>query len=443
MATTNETYAFTSKSLSAGVTGIAGQGQTFLVQFNNAFSVTDAYQFDIVTAAQVFSVGTGDLFANSLAGNGFNIWQGLWYDFPMNTFAFLYGRSFAIPLIVMDEKLYTADGKGFTFSALDDCTLWNSQSDTGAGSIDIQKVENTQESPVGLAVYQGFIATLMRQSAITYQVNADPALYARQQTLVNTGTFAPLSPQGIGELDVIYLSDTGFRSLRVRDSSQNAFVTDVGSAVDSLVVADFQALTLNNYPLSKAIAACGIVEPTSNRYWCYLNGKIYVLSYFPSSKIVAWSTYTCTYNDPVFGNGQTFEPQKFLIYKGQVYCLAKSQSGALIVLQYGGAANNTYDQTVAQGTTPWLDGRTPGTLKTFEAIDAGLSGAWMFSFGVDYVDESVDADPSVYTSPTYDFKRIGVPGTGTHCRIGFQSSGSGPSVLGQLLVFYQPGETKP
>jgi hypothetical protein len=35
-----------------------------------------------------------------------------------------------------------------------------------------------------------------------------------------------------------------------------------------------------------------IVEPISNRYWLSIGNLIYVFSYFPSSGITAWSTYT-------------------------------------------------------------------------------------------------------------------------------------------------------
>lgn len=426
MATT-VSYLGTAKSFAGGTAGVAGQGQTYLVQFNNAFSVTDAYQFDIVTAAQTFSVGTGDLFAQSISGNTFNIWQGLWYN-----------NLYPVSLLTMDEKMYSPNGTGFSFSALDNPTLWNSQQDAGSGSIDTQNVESTPEPMRAFSVYQGFLSVFMRFSIQIWQVNADPTLYTRQQTLENIGTVAPLSPQGIGELDVIFLSDTGFRSLRVRDSSLNAFVTDVGSAVDSLVMADFIAIGgASNAALSPAI-----VEPQSNRYWCFLNNKIYVLSYFPASKIVAWGIYNCTFNDPINGNGQTFTPQKMVIFQGQVYVLAQSQAGATVVLLYGGTNNNTYDQTVAQVETPWLDARSPGTVKTARGIDAGLSGSWTFGFGVDYIDESTTSDPTVYTQPTYDYKRIGVSGQGTHFRITASSVGSGPCVLGTLLIHYEPGDEK-
>jgi len=438
--------------MAGGVAGVAGQGQTYQVKFNNAFSLTDAYQFDIVNVSQVLSVGTGDLFLNSLSGNTFNIWQGQWFgQSPLFlgeasyvlTFGLLFGVPFApyaMPLLTMNTKLYTGDGNGFAFSAINDPTLWNSRSDTGSGQVNVQNQESTQEIVQGLNIYQGQLAVFMRHSIQIWQVNADPAQYNRVQTLENTGTIAPLSAQGIGELDVIYLSDTGFRSLRVRDSSLNAVVTDVGSSVDSLVTDDLNALSIQNWPISLAIASCAVVEPQSNRYWCYLNGKIYVLSYFPASKIIAWSIYTCTYTDS-FGNVLTFVPQKFLIFKGQVYVLAKSSNTDEVVLQYGGTNNNTFDKTQCIVETPWLDCKKPGHAKVARGMDVALTGTWDFAFGVDYVDESLTKVVGSLTHSSFDFGSIKVTGNGNFFKIRATSKAdTNAATLSSLIYYFEEGK---
>jgi hypothetical protein len=98
-------------------------------------------------------------------------------------------------------------------------------------------------------------------------------------------------------LEVLMLADSGIRSLRTRETTLNAFVVDIGSPIDSLVTALLATLT----DAEKALS-CSIVEPSSNRYWLFVPGhsgaagKIYVLSYFPSAQVIAWSTYDPTYD---------------------------------------------------------------------------------------------------------------------------------------------------
>ena len=92
------------------------------------------------------------------------------------------------------------------------------------------------------------------------------------------------------------LADTGIRSIRVRDASNGAVVFDTGAPIDALI----QALLATLTDAQKA-TACGITEPTTNRYWCYIPnadgsaGKIYVFSSFPSKGVAAFSAYKPTY----------------------------------------------------------------------------------------------------------------------------------------------------
>ena len=90
----------------------------------------------------------------------------------------------------------------------------------------------------------------------------------------------------LGDLDVLFLSPTGIRSLRVRETTLNAYVNDLGSPIDSLVINDF--VQGNNAQNAQAI-----VDPNTGRYWLFVPntsaangvGNIYVLSYYPSNKI--------------------------------------------------------------------------------------------------------------------------------------------------------------
>lgn len=320
-----------------------------------------------------------------------------------------------VPTYVMalGNKLYFTSGTQFNFSKVGDPTHWEDQ-DTGAGFVSVQDQYASPTNLVALSPYQGKLAVFGRRAIQIYSVNADPALYAQTQSLQNIGTLAKLSPQPVGEIDVLFLSDTGVRSLRVRDNSLNAYVVDVGSPIDSIIQDNLVSNTASNNA-----AACAIVEPSSNRYWLHLNGTIYVLSYYPSLKISAWSTYLPTYE--VAGVAIAFSPVKFLVYAGQVYCLAADGK----VFLYGGADNNTYDSCIPTLELPWLDHQTPFMKKNSKGVDICMTGPWTIQASMDpysgrlqtiYFGGSAVV-PSAMTDSTFDNNRIPFSAGGTHFKL--------------------------
>lgn len=398
------TYKTTLTTLAGGVDGVAGKGPTFRVTFGGTWANGDTYQFDIVTAAQTFQLGSSDI-----------------------------TKKVPTALLTNDQKLNFVAGQDWFFSAVGDSTGFNQQ-DTGAGSIELSSRTAEPEDQVAIVNYQGMVAVFARDTIQIWQVDADPTLYNLFQILSNIGTMASLSVQPLGDLDVMFLSDTGLRSLRSRETVLNATTVDIGTPVDSLVQADLRTVSATD-----AAAACAVVEPSSGRYWCYLNGHLYVLSYFPTSKIVAWSQYSCTYYDN--GTQYTFVPEKFVIFQGQVYVLANSSKGTKVVLQYGGSDNNTYDATVAQFSTQWVDAKKPGHVKYANAIDASMSGAWTLKFGSDYIDE--EAYTVINTStPTFDQGNIPVQGRGTHFRMQASTTGSEAAVFSSALLHFTEEDEK-
>ncbi len=187
-----------------------------------------------------------------------------------------------------DQKVYVLAGNTVYFCAVGEPTVWNDINATGNGFVSMANSFQTPEALTAIVTFQGRLAFFSRHTTQLWDVNADPDLWALKQVLNNVGTMAPASVQALGGLDALFLSDTGIRSLRVRDINLNAFVEDLGSPIDSLIQAQLLASPSN------AVAAIAIVEPSAERYMLYLNGTIYVLSYFPSSKVVAWGTYLPT-----------------------------------------------------------------------------------------------------------------------------------------------------
>jgi len=187
-------------------------------------------------------------------------------------------------VLTFKRKIYlTGDATNLFFSALNTPANFNATDDTGNGFIDLSSEYGFSDNIKAAAIYQGKLAMFARRSIQIVVTDPDPGLYSVQQTMENIGTVNGDSVRSIGDTDVLFCSDSGVRSLRVRDSSGNLTPADLGTPIDSLI----QARLLSAGTSQMA----SIVEPISNRYWLSIGNFIYVFSYFPSGGITAWSTY--------------------------------------------------------------------------------------------------------------------------------------------------------
>lgn len=340
--------------------------------------------------------------------------------------------------LALGSKMYFCAAGTFYFSAVSDPTKWEAQ-DSGAG---FQPAFDQTFSPsdvVSLANYQGKLAVFCQHSIQIYNVNADPTLMSQAQNIQNIGCLAKLTTQSIGEEDVMFLSSSGIRSLRVRETSLNAIISDIGSPVDNLITAALNSAGVNT-------AAFAIVEPTSNTYWLFIKGTFYVLSYFPTLKITAWSTFKPTYY--VNGVLTTFVPVKAVVYNNQIYLLADNND----LFLYGGLNNNTYDGSVVTVETPWLDDKMPSKNKGFVSTDLGISGKWTLSAGCDPISGTLEtiavtgdpATPNSSIDSTYDKLMITYIANGTHFRMRAVSDVANVGIikLSTLSIKYEPQDEK-
>lgn len=332
--------------------------------------------------------------------------------------------------LTFNKKVYFLFNSSVAFSAINQPTVFDSLTVSGNGFVDMSNQYNTPEPLVAMATYQGRLAFFARQNTQIWSVDADPTKWALQQTLNNIGARAKESVKSIGDLDVLFLSDTGFRSLRVHDISLNAYVSDIGTPVDQLVQDAMLSVAS-----SVVEAACGVVEPTANRYWCFLKDTIYVLSYFPSNKIVAWSTYAPTYDDGS-GNQVAFTPSRFVVFQGQVW----GRDTTAIYL-YGGTDNNTYDACQATVTLPFLDSKTPATIKESRGIEIAMQGEWVVNgcmdiYGQQYTQISDDSQAS------FDKGMVPWTSSGTHFSLQATTKSVSRAVISSLIWHYNLGTEK-
>lgn len=280
----------TASPMAGGLDPLDGIGNEFTLAVNYT-----PVQGDMVTVT-VSDTASG---LQTQIGAGYASQVGPTFCFTFNNRIFALGSS----PFVASSAFYSA----LTFPA-----VWNDPNAAGDGFTTMTNWFAGPASLQGVAPYQGSLLFANRNYVQVWSVDPDPSNFKAIQTLPNIGTFAPASMQAVGDMDVYMLYDSGFRSVRVRDASNNAIIADVGTPVDLLV----QQLLA---PLSDAQkASCpGIVDPAANRYWCYIptaadspstgvTGKIYVFSYFTSSQVAAWSTYSPTFQTAISSPGANY-----------------------------------------------------------------------------------------------------------------------------------------
>src|SRR4029077_18997285 len=115
---------------------------------------------------------------------------------------------------------------------------------------------------VAIEVYYDKLAVMGKNATQLWRIDPDPTKMQYDSTLRGTGTIAWRSVLQYGSGDVLFLAGDGVRSLRARDSSLAASVSDVGSPLDPLIQSLFQEWC--EYALSQAIS---IVQPITGRVW--------------------------------------------------------------------------------------------------------------------------------------------------------------------------------
>jgi hypothetical protein len=415
----------------------ANQAFTLTGSTNNGGSLNDqSITFATVTAAgsgasSAAQISTATISGTFQVGDTFTITAAISATNYQNTFtASAKVTSSAKAIRTYSSKMYSVVGSLLYFSDILDPTKYtylnNPSFNNGSGFIDLSNQDNGFETLQGIGVYLGKLAVLARRAVQIWTLDPDPTKNVFTQILKNIGTFAPKSVANFGDIDVFFLSDTGVRSLRARDASNAATVSDVGTNIDTLVQADISALDAVD-PTIKT-KAVGIIEPQDGRYWLAVGPKIYVYSYFPTPGIAAWSTY-----EP----GWTASALTYA--NNQVYARTENADGTATVYLYGGANNQTYDNSQVEVIFPYLDAGKPAHIKTLQAIDLTCLGTWNIYIGCDTTVPSVrDYCDTVFKS-TFDISRIQASGMGSHIGVRLTSDTSGEQI--QNVAFSYSGTT--
>jgi len=325
-----------------------------------------------------------------------------------------YWGTIAVDCITMKNKVIVAGGSSLIFSKLNDASDFDPLS-TGAGIIDVSSDQQGMEELVAISKYQGNLAVYARRNTQRWSIDQDLSKCFSLDGIENSGVIAAKSAVPFGNSDTFILNDTGVRSIRARDSINIPGIYDIGTPIDTIVTSALAAMSETT-----AARAMATIEPVDGRYMLALDSTIYVFSYFPGSKISAWSTY-----------GIGGQVTGWAIIGKRLFARVGDA-----ILEYG-AAGAEYDACVPEVVLPFLDADKPAHEKEVLGIDASVLGTWAMELGMNLDDPDERELVATLTGPTFSRMRYDAAGRGTHFTIRMVGSGSGAARIGNIIVHYE------
>jgi len=332
------------------------------------------------------------------------------------------------------QKMYAVDGVNLRFSAIGDPTDWTNATGVGAGVIDTSTMDAPSTDLVGLERYYSFLAVFGRTFVQIWGMDPDPTKDALLQTMNNIGLVAPHAAAGYGNGDVLFLSDTGIRSIRARDASNAASLSDVGAPID-VYVANKRA----NITRAEAKKIRALVDPLTGHFWMVWGSEVLVLSLNPNGGVSAWSVFdfSTSIDDVVVANSRIAVRVQDELF---VYGSVSPGDNPFDPNTPVGDTAALYDQSVVEVETPYLDAGRPATTKQWTGLDMSCQGTWAVQVNPDLYTPGLWTTVGVITRDTWGEGRIPLDLTGTHMALRLVSSGAGMATIANLALHFASGD---
>lgn len=403
------THGFTASSSGAVVTVTTASGKgVSLAGFPIVVTAAGDVKVDTTPFKVLFA---DDLWTVTLDGD----------DYKTTALASATGTS----LYVNNSRIFSTAGSLERYCSINDPTNWTDTAvSSGAGLINVGNDAEGATTLYGAATYVDQTAIFARNTVILYSLPADIATFQKGQVLENTGTIAPRAIVSYGANDVYYLDETGIRSLRTRDVIGQAYASDVGSAIDPFVQAIFAEV--GEAVRSKA---CAVIEPIDGRYMLAIGPYIIVLSYFPSSKITAWS-----YID--FGENITN-----MVRIGRSVEIRAGDK----IYAYGGVDGTVYpdaDEFEVLAETPFISSKDPAGLKELQGYDQAAENTWRVQVLPDPNHPESYIDVGYIRGTTYHLPAVKLPGETSHFALRLTCSAAGYASFSSVAVHTMKGQTE-
>lgn len=176
------------------------------------------------------------------------------------------------------QKMYAANGSNVNYCKTGDCRDWTAASDAGFLPAGLQATGSDVVTMVGQ--FQSNLVVGFSDSAQIWTVSSDPSANALTGTVENVGTLYHRSARALSG-DLLFLSQSGFRSMSLLSLTNNLQDSDVGNPIDKLVTAE---VAESDDPLS-------VYYPKLGQWWCINGTRVYAYSFSKTAKLTAWSVY--------------------------------------------------------------------------------------------------------------------------------------------------------
>jgi hypothetical protein len=325
-------------------------------------------------------------------------------------------------LLTVRDKEYAIFDSILAFSGVAEPTVWDPDEvgKPGAGNINMANQAAGSETLTGLGRYQNLVAVFARRTTQIWYVDPDPLQNAQRQVLENIGTIAPKTIVSFGQVDLFFLSDTGVRSLKARDSSNQAGVSDVGTPVDDMLV-DYMA----DLPEQTIREATAVFDPRDGRYIVSVAERAFVFSYYSTSRISAWSEYD-------YG----FTVDDYVSMDGKIYV-----RGADTIFLFGGASGKEFDSSIVEVELPYIDGRQIATFKNFTGIDVVAEGVWQVFAGTEPAAPAAMTLLATINGTSLNKMKLGMVAHAPLIRLKFVCISDGPARLSKVILHYNAAES--
>jgi hypothetical protein len=330
----------------------------------------------------------------------------------------VYSAYIATDCVTLGSKIYVTANTSLIFCENDAPLNWGTNIN-GSGIIDMSTKYGGAELLTAVNVYISRLAVYSSCNVQIWVMDPDPAKNAIVQVLPNLGALAAASVLPFGDTDNFLLAQTGVRSLRARDMSLTAGIYDIGTPID--VVLNPIVRSLDPTVVAQATA---VIEPIDGRYILAVGTNVFTFSYFPTSKVSAWTQYDL--GGQVVGWG---------VIGSKLFCRVGND-----IMLYGGANGLQYDACPVEVVLPYLDANSPGMVKNVNGIDMAMTGRWDIEVGLDpnppYAREIVGR----FDHSSFGMGRVTEVGAGTHFGARMTSAYPGPATLAKVVFTYTGGD---
>ncbi len=375
-------------NMAAGVTAVSPVQQVSAVTFGGLYEDADTYSVTVD--------GTAYTATGSASGTG--------------SYAFVH-----------KQRIFSPANSLLQYCKLGDAADWDdSAAESGSGFVNMSNESEGTQRLICAAQYGTYAAIFSSQNIRLYALDTTVSNFKYYQTLDNTGTLAPRSVGAYGNSEVFYLHSTGVRSLRALDSLNVTSVNDIGTTVDTYI--QEHTRTLSQGTVSDAVY---VIDPIDGRYWLAIGDKIFVLSYFPSSKINAWTVY-----EP------GFSVTDFAKTNSRIY----ARAGDAVYL-YGGETGDVYPEEgeqIVEINLPFLSSSKPAHFKGYCGFDIASQNVWEVSALVDPNDADKEVAIGTLYGSTYSGPavKMALAGNQTHIAPRLICRKAGYASISSLAIHY-------